>query len=177
MSTHAIVRVIFEGYPINLYVGSDGYFSELGKELTKGLKLSFKEGKNYYQRNCKSSIADTSDIGLIAYETMMQYMSAKSAEIVKKYNHEGIFHYAPIHRLDCDIQYLYVLDFDHNTFYGYETDSIRHNDGSVSPWYMEGENGYEPMLPWYAQMCAYTKKKQLLPNIAQYYPKDCDLKD
>ena len=170
MSTHAIVRVIFEGYPINLYVGSDGYFSALGKELTQGLKLSFNKGKEYYQRNCGLPTVDISDIGNIAYDYMMQYMSTKSLEVAKKYTHDGIYHYAPIHRLDCDIQYLYILDFDHNTFYGYETDSIRHADDSVSPWYMEGEKGYEPMLPWYAQMCAYTKKKQLLPNIGQYYP-------
>ena len=131
--------------------------------MQDALKSAFASGEKVYQRNQK--YLEKSIITELAYESMISFFCAESFQNAKQYGYTSIVKYTPAKTLDADVEYAYILDFDHNKFYAYKTKGVKRKDSeNYSPWLQEGDKGYEPMLPWYAQMCAYSKKKNLMTD-------------
>ena len=117
MSTRCQIRIIKNGYPLNLYHHCDGYFKGgVGEELHDALK----------------PYADPANAGLDK-----DVRSDRALEsVMKLVSHD--FRYEPTFYRHFDIEYFYLLNFDKGEFLGWQTpvckawDELSDEDGE---WY------------------------------------------
>ena len=117
MSTRSQVRIVKNGYVLNLYHHCDGYFSSVGKELQEALQCL--KNKDCYRLDLEGSAI---------------------RQIVEDTSYEPTFFY------HGDIEYFYLLDFDNNVFKGWQTPCMRAWNNIVSgepDWYKKMPNVYE----------------------------------
>ena len=121
MSTRCQVRIIKNGYPLNLYHHCDGYFKDgVGEELHNALAKAWNDPEN--QRE--------------------EVRSDRTLQSVMRLFREDPS-YEPTFYRHMDIEYFYLLNFDENVFVGWQTPVMRawsENADEDGEWYGQMPN-------------------------------------
>lgn len=100
MSTRCQIRIIKNGYPLNIYHHCDGYFAGgVGEQLHDALKPYVDPANASLDKDVRSDRTLDS--------------------VMKLINHD--FRYEPTFYRHMDIEYFYLLDFDNDVFQGWQT--------------------------------------------------------
>lgn len=114
MSTRCQVRIIKNGYPLNLYHHCDGYFTGVGSELHDALKIGM------------DNLAGIPGLGGADPHDKERYERAFYSVMRLLKDDKS---YEPTFYQHFDIEYFYLLDFDENVFVGWQTPCMRAWEG------------------------------------------------
>lgn len=124
MSTRCQVRIIKNGYPLNLYHHCDGYFKDgVGEELHNALL------------NGMNNLAGLPGLGGADAQDKERY--ERAFRLVMRTVRDDPS-YEPTFYRHMDIEYFYLLNFDENVFVGWQTPVMRawsEHDDEDGEWY------------------------------------------
>ena len=120
MSTRCQIRIVKNGYPLNLYHHYDGYFKNgVGEQLHNALQPYTEPANTELEKKMRDDRT---------LESVMQLIREDNS-------------YEPTFWRHGDIEYFYLLDFDNHEFLGWQTcrawDGVPDEDGT---WYEQMPN-------------------------------------